>query len=639
MYEIRFGRTLVTFAIFLFFTQGFGEDRSFSLSSASSVFRSISGSNTQFQINRSDDGRISEIKLNIDLYRDSEAQRSFSVFLSEGAKTTNNERFNIGAEWSAPVFFSANTTRNGEIGYEAAALSLGFRAKNTNEDFPFLFAAGPAFEGGFNRNAGQRDTIFGAGAYVRLSAGKTEDSSASRILNSPFLFGGQLFGRYLQAQNNHHNTNAQATFIYEINGFLNADSFSVTVSETLGYGKISPQFNSVGNFRGNEIPSMFSNNFGITLRAIEIGEAFLRPSFEIFLNDNRNRYISSQFFYGSLRKNTVSVLGFLNREFGGWDFETGLRISATREENSYFSSSRRPSQGTLLDTLNEKLKDADVFNPRLYFSSEFLSPNERFGLNMQYWVERNRRIYPFSFEREGEFFYSIDDFDNISNLSFVQTAFYFSDWYNLFLSAELLRLRINFLNSAMSIANRTEDRFALSVENVFSRDSSMVLGLRANAVAAPQRYFFAQRQGEYSQHNRSFSLSSDLTLFYENGWSNVFEFMTSRFDRGVIHNERYYGIEGKNFETISSATLVKNARFFAASGGIEAKIMNAYNFNHEENGYLSGGRRVSFSPFVSTNFFSKNKFSLNFDAKRNINRGQNDPMDFWELTLNIFAFF
>ncbi|MCL2845922.1 MAG: hypothetical protein FWE23_10845 [Chitinivibrionia bacterium] len=626
--------------IFLFLGTGFTENSDVSLISNSTIFRTISESQTEFFVSRTDSNSIDSISLSIDLYRDTEAQRHSAVFLLEGDKTTNNERFNIGLEWNAPVSFFRNTTRLGEIGYEAAAISLGFVAKNTNEEFPFLFSAGPVFEGGVNRNLQGRDTIFGGGGYFRLLAGESEFYSASRIGSSPFLFGGQVFGRYIGAQDNHYNTNAHSTFIYQRNGIFGADTFSITVNDTIGYGKISSQFNTVGGFRGNEIPSRYSNNLSITIHAGQLGDGFIRPSFEVFLNDNRHRYVSSEFFYGSLRRNTISVLGFLNESFGGWNLETGLQIAGTREENSYFSSTRGSSAGTLLDTLNEKLKNADIFHPRVYFSAEYLSPNENFGLTMRYSTERNRRIYPFSFVYEGETFSSVDDIDNISNIGFVQTAFYFTDWYNLYLSAEMLRYRVNFLKSEMSNANRTEERFALGIENVFSRDTTLIFGLRGNAVAAPQRFYFMQSDNSsLPSHNRSFSVSSDLTLAYSNGWSNIFEFMTSRFDRGVIYNEVMYGLEEKRYETVSSATLARTLSFLHAASGIEARIMNAYRFDHDEGDYLSRGRWFLFSPFASLSFFSDDKFSLNLYAKRNINRGQTNSTDFWDLSLNVFAFF
>ena len=635
--------SFVIFVIFLFFGLTFAENETSSareFTSKSTIFRTISESQTEFQIQRADSGSIDSISVSIDLYRDSEAQRRSAVFLLEGDKTTNNnERFNIGMEWNAPAFFFRNTTRSGEIGYEAAAVSLGFVVKNSRDNFPFRFSTGPAFEGGLNRNLQGQDTIFGGGGYFRLSAGEQDFFSVSRIGDSPFLFGGQVFGRYINSQQNHHNTNARSTFVYERNGVFGADSFSITVSDTVGYSKISSLFNSVGGFRGNEIPSRYANNLDITIHAGHIGDGFIRPSFEVFLNDNRHRYISSQFFYGSLKRNTVSVLGFLNESLGGWDLETGMQISGTREENSYFSGGR--SIGTTLDTLNEKLKDADIFNPRVYFSADFLSPKEYFGLTLRHSVERNRRIYPFSFvQYNGDTISSFDDFDNISNLFFVQNAFYFTDWYNLYLSAEMLRYRVNFLKSERSVANRTEERFALGVENVFSKDSVFVLGIRGNAVAAPQVYYFPRPKGALpSSHNRLFSVSSDLTLLYSNGWSNIFEIMTSRFDRGVIYDEVIYGLEAKRYETISSAALARTTRLLHTAGGIEARRMNEYGFDHDEGDYFSRGQWFLFSPFVSTSFFSDNKFSLNFYAKRNINKGQTNSTDFWDISLNIFAFF
>jgi hypothetical protein len=601
------------------------------------VFRAISESRNEFHLIRSDSSSSDSIGVKADLYRDSEARKQSAMFLVDGDKTTNNSKVGIGGEWNLPVYLYNNTTQNGDIGYKAAAISLGFVAKSNNLNFPFRFSLGPAFEGGLNNNLHSRDTAFGAGGYFSLSGG---DTLGSRIADSPFLFDGEIFGKYIKSQNDHNNTTAKSKLVFERNGIFQSDSFFISLSDTIGYGKINSQFGYINGFRGEEVPSRYSNNLSLVIRATEIGEAFFEPSFEIRLTDNRYRYISSEKFYGSLKKNTASILGFVNKNLGYWEFETGMIISGTREENCYLSDPRRVGGGSQIDTLNEKLKNAEIFNPQYYFLAEYLSPNERVGLSAQYSVERNRRIYPFSYEQNGVSFSSNDDFDNLANLISLQTEFYLTDWYNLFFSSEFLAYQINYLKSRMSAASRKEERIAFGIGNVFSKDTSVILTLRGNAVAVPQRYHFAKTEGVMlPTHNRTFSFASDLALSYGGGWSNLIEFFAARFDKGIIYDEIYYGVEEKKYETISSVSLAKSARVFVVASGLEVRTTQSYRFDHFENDYVNRGLSYLFSPFLSGNFAFDNNVLLHFYVKNNINRGQSSSRDFWDVSLNLSAFF
>ena len=619
------------FAILFIIGLSFGQT-SVSFNSNSTVYSAISESKTELEIKKIKENEIDSVGAQIELFNDSEAKRQSAMFLIDGDKTTNNEKFNIGAEFNIPIYLYKNTLRGGETGYRAAAAALGFAVKNTSEIFPFRFSAGPSFEGGENRNLQTRDTVFGGGGYFSLFGG---DTSGSRIKDTPLIFGAELFGKYIKSQNDYGNVAAKAKFIYEKNGVFQTDSFSITVSDTVGYGKVNSQFGYINGLRGGEVPSRYGNNLSVLLRAAEIGDAFFQPSVEIYLNDNRYRYVSGEFFYGSLKKNTVSTLLFVNKDINSWEFETGLKLSGTREENCYFTGK---DGGRQTDTLNEKLKDADVFNPQYYFSSQYLSPKETFGLSAKYAIERSRRVYPFSYRRGNETFSAIDDFDNIASVAGIQTDFYFTDWYNLYFSTEAITRQINYLKSQMSASNMIDRRFSINVGNVFSKDTTVIFSISASSVAAPQKYYFPRDDNIFPSHNRKFSIDSDLAFFYENGWSNMFKFTIGKFDKGVIYDE-IYGIEEKMNEIISNVSLAKTTQFFIAAGGLDAKFQEVREFSDSEKRFSNGKRYYLFTPFTSFNFSAKDNFSLNFHAKRNINKGRRNSKDFWEVSLNAEAFF
>jgi hypothetical protein len=619
-------------AILLFTTIAFAQT-SVLLNSNSSVYNEIAESKTEFEMKKTKENVIDSIGVQIELFNDDEAKRSSAMFLVDGDKTTNNEKINIGGEWNIPVYLYKNTVTNGEIGYQAATTSFGFVVKNANEDFPFRFSAGPAFEGGLNRNLQSRDTIFGGGGYVSLFSG---DSSGSKIKDTPLFFWAEIFGKYIKSKNDYNNATAKLKTIYEKNGAFQTDSFSITVTDTVGYGKVNSQFGYINGFRGNEVPSRYGNNLNVLLRATEIGEAFFQPSVEIYLNDNRYRYISDENFYGSLKKNTISALFFANKNLGNWEFETGLKISGTREENCYFTDNNR-GVGRQSDTLNEKLKDADVFNPQYYFLAQYFSPKEKFGLSSKYAIERHRRVYPFSYRQNDVIFSSIDDFDNVTSIVGLQTDFYLTDWYSLYFSVENIKRQINNLKSQLSLGNGTQERFALGFGNVFSKDTSIIFSLSAKAVAEPHKYYFPQEEGVFPSHSRSFSIDSDFAFSYGNGWTNTFNFTTLKYDDGVIH-DNIYGIDSKKRQTGAKISVTKTAQIFIAALGLEAKVQNLDRFDEFDREYLKE-RQYLFTPFVSGDFFEEDKFSLNFSVKRNMRNRQKNSGDFWEISLNLLAFF
>jgi hypothetical protein len=232
------------------------------------------------------------------------------------------------------------------------------------------------------------------------------------------------------------------------------------------------------------------------------------------------------------------------------------------------------------------------------------------------------------------------DFDNITQQIKLQSDFFLTNWYNLYLSAERLKYQIYFLKSKMSAASRTEERFALELGNVFSKDSAIVFSLRGLAVAIPQKYYFADLEGvALPSHNRSFGLASDLMLGWTNGWANTLGFSVTKFDRGVIYDGNYYGIEEKKRETISSISLSKSTRLFILTSGFEAKIMRTHNFDYFENDYINFGNSYLLSPFTSGNFAFKDNFTLDFYAKRSIIKGNLPSKNFWDISLNLSAYF
>ena len=622
---------IFVFSVFVFSQDD--ESNRFSIHSKSMIFRAIGESNTEFEFKKTDSTGIDSMVGRIDLYRDSETKKQSIAFGFDGEKTTFGRNINLGGEWNIPVFLYKNTNENNiggeEISYQAAAVSLGFVAKNTNDNFPFRFSAGPAFEGGLRQV--ERDTIFGGGGYFSITGG---DTLGSRIAESPFLFGGEIFGRYIKSEQKNRNTAAKSNLTYEKNGIFSTDTLAIFINNTIGLGEVNSQFGYINGFPNREIPNKYSNNLSITFRATQIGNAFFEPSLEFTVSDNRYRYLNTDKFYGSLKKNSISALGFVNKEYGNWYYKTGLRISGTKEENSYFSS------GTSNDTL-EKLKNANVFNPQYYFLAKYVSPKEITHLSAKFVVERNRRMFPFFYKDASGIIMSNDgDFDNISQQIKLQSDFYLTNWYNLYLSAERLRHQIYFLKSKMSASSRTEERFAFELGNVFSKDSTIILSLTGLAVAAPQKYYFANFDEILLPfHNRLFGLSSDLTLGWTNGWANTLGFSVTKFDRGVIHGENYYGIEEKKRETVSSISLSKSTRIFILASGFETKIMQTHNFDYIKNDYLSRGNSYLLTPFASGNFALKNNFSLDFSAKRNIAKGHRPSNDFWDISLNLLAAF
>lgn len=610
----------------------------FLLNSKSTIFRDISESNTEFEIKKSDSNSIDSMSVKVDLYRDGETKKQSAGFSLEGEKITNKEKINIGGEWNIPVFLYKNSNENNsaaDIGYKAAAVSLGFVAKNTNKEFPFKFSAGPSFEGGLRQQ--QRDTIFGAGGYFSIIGG---DSLGSRIAQSPFWFGSEIFGRYIKSDQNNRNTAAKSILIYDKNGIFATDSLTITVNNTIDLGEVNSQFAYINTASNREIPNKYANNTVITIRATQIGNAFLEPSFEISAIDNRYRYLNTDNFYGSLKKNTISALAFLNKELGNWDIETGIRFSGTREENSYFSdNSTKNNAGTASDTLNEKLKNANVFNPQYYFSARFLSPKEITLLSARFAVERNRRTFPFSYETNGTKISNNGDFDNVSQQIKLQSDFYLTNWYNLYLSAERLKYQIYFLKSQRSAGSRTEERFALELGNIFSRDSSMIFSVRGIAVATPQEYYFSDFDGvSLPSHNRSFGANADLLLNWRNGWANTMGFSVTKFDAGVIDGD-YYGIENKNREIISSISLSKSTKFFVAAGGFEAKTTQTQSFDYTLDNYKDFINSYLLSPFIYGSVTPKDNFSLDFSVKRNIITGNLQSNNFWDISLNLSAYF
>jgi hypothetical protein len=444
----------------------------------------------------------------------------------------------------------------------------------------------------------------------------------------------------MKSQNDYRNTTAKSKLIYEKNGIFSTDSFAVTISDTIGLGEINSQLGYIG-YRSGEIPNRYGNNLSVKIRATEIGDApFFQPSFEFEVNDNRYRYLNTDKFYGSLKKNTASALFFANQELGGWDFQTGIKFLGAREINCYLSNlSNGYNRKTTVDTLNERLKNADVFNPQFYFLSQYVSPKEITHLSAKYVIERNRRIYPFHYGLGDNFVSSNDDFDNVSNQTKIQTDFYFTDWYSLYFSLETIKYQIYFLRSKMSAASRNEQRFALEMGNTFSKDSSIIFSLKGYAVAAPQKYYFANSEGvSLPSHNRTFSFASDLLLCYQNGWENNLGFSIAKFDRGTIYEEKYYGVEEKKYETISSVSLSKSTDIFDLTSGFEAKIMNSYNFDYGENDYLSRGKSYLLAPFVSGNVTAKDKILINLYAKKYVNKGRLSAKNFWDVSLNLLVF-
>jgi len=617
----------------MFAASVFARRTDFALESKSSVYREITDSKTEFDFKKTDTNSIDTMSAKINFYNDSETKRQSSQFSFAGEKTTNNEKFNIGGQWNIPVYLYKYSPQQSSVGYEAATMELGFAGRGANKDFPFGFSAGPAFEGGFNRLSQDlaTDTILGFGGYFSVFGG---DTCGSRILQSPFLFDGSIFAKFIKSRNDYRNTNSRARLTYEKNGLFKTDSLIISLSDTVVLGEVNSQFGYLNGLRGSEIPNKYGNNLSFLFRATQIGEAFFEPSVEISASDNRYRYINSDKFYGSLKKNTVSLLGFVEKEIENWSFETGLKLLGAKEENCYLSGEKSP-QFSKTDTLNEKLKDADVFNPQYYFVSKFLPPKENMEFSVKYSIERHKRSYPFFYEANGVKFESYDDFDNASNQIKFQSDFYFTDWYDFYFSAELLKLKNYYLKPQSSAASKIERRFALEFGNVFSKDSAIIFFIKGKAAAAPQEYYFADLENvSLPSHNRTFSLGSDLLLQYKNGWSNSFSLTHGKYDRGVIiYSENYYGIEAVKYETTSSVSVSKNVRSFVFSGGIEAVRTNFYKFDEQSDAYHNDGASYQINPFVLCNAEINDSFFMDFHVKRNINKGASSAKDFWDLSL------
>jgi hypothetical protein len=611
----------------------FARETNFVLESKSSVYREITDSKTQFDFKKTDSNSIDTMSAKINFYNDSETKRNMSQFSFDGEKTTNNDKFNIGGEWNIPIYLYKYSPQQSNVGYEAAGLELGFAGRSANKNFPFGFSVGPAFEGGFNHLSQDfiTDTILGFGGYFSVFGG---DTSGSRILQTPFLFDGYVFAKFIKSQNDYRNTNSRARLIYEKNGLFNTDSLIISLCDTIILGEVNSQLGYLNGLRGSEIPNKYGNNLSFSLRATQIGDAFFEPSVEILASNNRYRYINSDKFYGSLKKNTISVFGFVEKEIGNWNFETGLKLLGAKEENCYLSS-EKSAQFSKTDTLNEKLKDADVFNPQYYFAAKILPTKKNMEFSLKYSIERYKRSYPFFYKLDGVKFESYDDFDNVSNQIKFQSDFYFVDWHNFYFSAELLKFQNYYLKQQMSAASKTERRFALEAGSVFSKDSSIIFFVKGKAAATPQEYYFAEKENvPLPSHNRMFSLGSDLLLQYKNGWSNSLSLTHGKYDRGVIYNERYYGIETIKYETVSSVSFSKSSKFFVFSGGIESVRMNFYRFDEILNDYRSDGVSYRINPFVSCNAEIKEDFQLDFYAKRNINKGAlSSTKNYWDLSL------
>ena len=635
---MRIIRTIIIIVIFI--TGVFSRETEFALESKTSVYRAITDSKSEFEFKKEDTNSIDSLFTKIDYYNDSEAKKRSALFLFDGKKTTNNEKFNIGAELNTPVYIYRYSPNNNTNGYDAAAVSLGFKAENANENFPFGFSFGPAFEGGLNyaeQNSYnlQNKKLWGAGGYFSIFGG--DDSLGSRIAQTSFLFDGNIAGRYINSEKIYRNTASKMKLTYEKNGFFNTDSLILSVSDTIILGEVNSQFGYLNEFRVAEIPSKYGNNFSILLRATQIGELFFEPSIEISASNNRYRYLNADKFYGSFKKNTLSALFSVNKEFGNWDFETGIKFLGSKEENCYFSDGNGGANGNNIDVLNEKLKNADVFNPQYYFLSEFVSHKEIIRLSSKYAIERHKRVYPFHYGSNDNLIRANDDFDNVSNQIKIQCDLYLTKMYNLYISTEMLKYQIYFLKPQMSGASRSERRYALELGNIFSiNDSAAIFSLKGTATAAPQKYYFADNENTpLPYHNRNFSFNSDLSLQYYNGWSNYFYFSLGRFDRGIIYDEKYYGIEDKRYETISSISLSKSVLSFVLSSGIETKRMKSYNFNYSQNDYESRGISYLLSPFISGNAAIKENFLLDFYVKRCINKGISSSKNFWDLSISL----
>ncbi|MDR0303538.1 MAG: hypothetical protein LBH98_02045 [Chitinispirillales bacterium] len=618
-------------------TSIFSHENEFNFESNISVYRAITDSKSEFEFNNKDSNSIDSLNAKIDYYNDSETKKQSSLFSFNGKKTTNNEKFNIGGEWNIPVFVYRYSLDGNDNGYDATAVSIGFTAESASKNFPFGFSLGPAFEGGLNRNTAhnaidlQNEKIWGGGGYFSIFGG---DSLGGQIAQTPLLFDGNIMGRYINSDKNHRNAVSKAKLTYEKNGFFKTDSLILSISDTIVLGEINSRFGYLNGFRTVEIPDKYGNNLNVLLRATKIGEAFFEPSFEISVNNNRYRYLNTDKFYGSLKKSAVSVLGFVDKDFGNWNFETGLRISGAKEENCYLSNINSKSTG--IDTLNEKLKDANVFNPMYYLSSQYISPKEIVHLLAEYTIERHKRVYPFSYNSNGILMKANDDFDNVSNQTKIQCDLHLTQIYDLYFSAEMLKYQIYFLKPQMSAASRSERRYAFELGNMFTIDTSVIFSLKGNISAAPQKYRFAgDGNTPLPYHNRNFSFNSDLSLQYSNGWSNYLYFSLGRFDRGIIYNEEYYGVEDKKYEIISNISLSKSTSFLMMSSGIEVKRMKSYNFIYSQNDYESRGVSYLLSPFISGNAVIKKDFFLDFYIKRNINKGILSSKDFWDLSVSL----
>ena len=555
--------------------------------------------------------------------------------------------FSVGVEWLPLIYLNQKLDMEPQVGYGVGSLGGGVVFDGFIKTIPWRLSGGVIADG-WNRSVS--DNLIGTHINVSEVDHGGYFKFAFADLAEPLWAGADLVGvlgvtgRYMKSKLNSNYTSSNGVLYYENIDALLADTVSLFIADTLAYGRVGNIYGYSGSGATIEnTPMRLDNSGDVALRISRIGDKFIEPTVDFGFMQESYRYpkmedstsfsINKYGFKLGLTYNDT-VVSFLS--IGG-----GITVFVGKENNLYDRDLSLDAAEDNLNFLNQKLNDADIFTPS-FFQEYNLIFSSNFNIGYRFFVERNRKLYPFSYTGVDRLeVVNGSDYDNQYLSHGVFSLWQFTKNWQLKFTGEFSNALIYYQNKILSINSRSNKKYFLELGVEASDDINFEYSVSVGALAQPQKYLFDELSwSPVASSDRKFffrasgyqALSSNLAL---RGSADI-----QYFDKGYNYSDGYYGVSEKKPEVaLLGEVQYSPFNFLNLNIGGESRTIFYYRWDWDSGSYIRGSNSYLVTPYISFNIKNESLLSVDAVVRRYIDKGLGAADDYWDIALTIMRGF
>lgn len=525
----------------------------------------------------------------------------------------------FGFEW-LPILYE-NDYVDRDSGYGVVSMAIGPVIEGELLEIPLRVSGGYTFDV-WNENitrdwleTSMASTSFDDGVYFSFKAG----SPIRPLIQSVNIYShGQVSGRYMKGLANSKVTRGDVFVAYKSNSLFKTDSLSLAFIDTLIHGRVETPYEHKSSYLENSVRVDNLSSIGLNMAAL--GAGFIEPTLSLSLTQNQYRYPFSD-------KNSSRQ----DREFSAaltYEKEVSKRISLAGELGFTFGRENHlyeKSDDEILasDNSSDKtgnLDDADIFKPLLghsiyYTGSRFLT------IDYSFYVERDRKRYPFYYTSFSDTVRSSSDYDKQHMSHVAKVGFAVTPKLTLTLTGDYNRELSYYLSPRASRNSFSRDRYKVEVGQRYRFDSTSFFSTALGSYVEPKEFLYKQ-----SIHSRNFYGRINGTQAFSPRLKCLYNIEGRLYDRGDWFGSGGYGISRKSQEVrtdLTSGFFVlpplpgrKHIMAFQITGGFEGSFERTKNWLFSDERFNKGTNLYKVAPTTGATLLLNRGFTIKMQMKR-----------------------